>query len=121
MNFPEARLRSWRLRQPSARLKHSIFEAPPVPAHSFAWSFRCLAPAAACLLIAIAAFNKGGMVSTESYRPESLLGMIGSNLLTRVPGHYLQSENSFAPVTFEWTNRSGSTSSIGSFLPGKVN
>ncbi len=120
MNFPETRLRSWQPRRPSAKLKYRIFEAPPAPAHSFSWSLRCLAPAAACLLVAIAAFNKG-VVSTESSRPESLLGMIGSNLLTSVPGRYLQSENGFSPLTFEWTNRAGSTSSIRSFSPGKVN
>jgi hypothetical protein len=118
MNFPETRLRSWQPRPPSARLKHRIFEAP-APSHSFNWSLRCLAPAAACLLVAIAAFNKGGVIPTDSARSESLLGMIGSNMLARVPGDYLQEQNCFAPHTFEWTNRSGSTSSIDSFSPGK--
>ena len=121
MNFPETRLRSWQPRPPSSTLRRRIFEAPAVPAQPLAWSFRWLAPAVACLFVAIAVLDHENPLSQRPARSDFMLGMIGSNQLACIPSRYLQSENGFAPLTFEWTNRSGSTSSIGPFSPVKMN
>jgi len=84
------------------------------------WSLRCLAPSATCLLLALAALTQGNSVAPP-IRGNVLLGMIGSNQINYVPVNYQQEQNSCFGLTFEWTNRSGSTSSISSFPPGRMN
>ena len=115
MNLTENQLRSWQPRRPSARLDHRIFAEPPRASGRVVRSFRCLAPAAACLLLAMAAFNRGGGISSAPYRHEFGVGMIGSNQIAYLPDNYQQEQNSYSPATFEWTNLSGSTSSISPF------
>jgi hypothetical protein len=116
MNPLEARLRSWQPRRPSPRLRHRIFLAPSrTPAQTLFQSLRCLAPAAACLLLALGAFSQGGAVSGGVTHQELLTGMIGSNRVPYLPADYQQEYNRLARVTFGWTNSSDSTSSITSF------
>lgn len=121
MNLPEIKLRSWQPRRPSAGLKHRIFAAPPVTSRIVVWSLRCLTPAAACLLVTLALLNHGGSVTSGPPRRDFLAAVIGSNEIAYLPGNYQQEQNGYSPVIFEWTNRSGSTFSIGSRSPGKVN
>ena len=121
MNLPETRLRSWQPRRPSNGLKRRIFAAPRRPYQVVMWSLRRLSPAAACLLVALAALKQGISFSSAGPRPEFIAATTGSNLIAFLPGNYQQEQNCCSPVTFEWTNRSGSTSSISSFPRGKVN
>lgn len=121
MNLLETQLRSWQPRQPSANLKDRIFLASPETPRMLFWSLRCLAPAAACLLVAMMALKPGGGISIGTYSHDVTMGMIGSNQIAYLPGNFQQEQNRLSHVTFEWTNLSGSTSSIGSFSPGKVN
>ena len=124
MNLPEEQLRSWRLRQPSARLKDRIFHTP-ASSHTLkldiVWTIRWLAPAAACLMLAVGTFSYRGHLSgaltEESFAPTGSLEVV----MQRLSGDYQSPHNSFATVTFGWTNRNGSTSSNSSFLPGKLN
>jgi len=123
MNLPEAQLRSWQPRLPSAGLKHRIFNARPRTSEMVMGSLRRLTPAAACLLVALVTFYQGGNLSHRPARPAFMVGMIGSNqiALAYLPDNSRQELNSVSPATFEWTNRSSSTSSISPFSPGKVN
>jgi hypothetical protein len=123
MNLPETQLRSWQPRRPSASLKHRIFAAPRHTAHLVMWSLRRLAPAAACLLVAVAAVNQGRHYAGDTAAPGSGFGLSGSNQIqiAWLPANGALDENRVSRVTFGWTNRSGSTSSISSFSPDKVN
>lgn len=116
------RLRSWQPRRPSASLKRRIFRSPAEASRRL-WvqSLRCLAPAAACVLTALAALTQGGAVAGGASRHDLQIGRTGSNQLERLPLDYQQDHNRIARVTFDWTNHSESTSSIGSFLPGRIN
>jgi hypothetical protein len=77
-----------------------------------------LAPAAACALLALAAFTQ----RTDLYAPQpgrsAVVAMILSNqsYCAYLPGSFTAEQNSLRN-TFEWTNRGASTSSIGFFLP----
>jgi hypothetical protein len=120
MNLPETQLRSWQPRRPSARLERRIFAAPHLAPRVVVWSLRCLAPAAACLLVAVAVFHQGGSVPGGTVHGDSLAGAGWSNQIAYVPGHYQPARNAVSPPTLEWTNRNGSTSSI-SPLSGRMN
>jgi hypothetical protein len=87
------------------------------PLASGAWLLR-LAPAAVCLLAIIASLNQS---NNSTYRRGLLVDMNGSNQIGYFPGLYGQEHNGLSALTFEWTNRSGYTSSISPFSPGKMN
>jgi len=87
-------------------------------------SLRWLAPAAACLMLAltIASQQQSGF-SAISARHEAMMGMISSNVNytnihseSEIPGR-----NRILPASFEWTNLSAITSSISPFSPGRMN
>ena len=64
MNSLETRLRSWRPRRPSARLKRRHFSARPgAPRRNVAWLLGWLAPAAACVLLTVLALNSDNGLS----------------------------------------------------------
>jgi hypothetical protein len=123
MNLPETRLRSWQPRRPSDALKRRIFAAPRHTARLVMWSLRRLTPAAACLLVAVAAVHQGRHLAGDTTAPGAGFGLSGSNqiLMAWLPANGALEENRVSRVTFGWTNRSGSTSSISSFSPDKVN
>jgi hypothetical protein len=118
----ESQLRSWKLRQPSARLRHRIFTAP-LRKLEINLAVRWLAPAAACLLLAVATFHQHtGIPTGSSYNTATLAVLTNSQgVISYVNRDTGSPRNSSSSVTFDWTNRNGSTSSIGSFLPGQVN
>jgi hypothetical protein len=120
MNLPEIQLRSWHPRQPSPNLKRQIFSTSRVQIE-IAWAFRLLAPAAACLLMALAVFNQGNLSGRTRYEPFMALSSSNQSYMTFLPGGHEYDHNDFSRLTFEWTNRSGSTSSISSFSPGRMN
>jgi hypothetical protein len=112
-------LRAWRPRRLSAGLERRIFNASPARPKVLVWSLR-LAPAAACVLIALSALHQSGGISNGSYSHE-LSAAMGSNQMAALSGDYHQEHNDISALTFEWTKRVGSTSSISSFAPGKTN
>jgi hypothetical protein len=121
MNPLETRLRSWQPRRPSAGLRNRIFTAPPAAQWVPAWWVRALAPAAACLFLALGMIQQSDTLTRGSGRDAFLAGLIPSNRPIYVPDHYQSEQNSYPQVTFGWTNQSGSTSVIGSVQPGRVN
>lgn len=84
-------------------------------------SLRCLAPAAACVFTALAAFTQGAGLAGGASRHELVTAAAGSNQLECLPLDYQQAHNRVAGITFDLTNLSDSTSSIRSILPGRLN
>jgi hypothetical protein len=112
---PKNPISSWQPRRPSATLRKRLFnsdraailELPP-------WSLRWVAPAAACLLLILALQPQASRFSEDAGRPLSLV-MVASNRLADVAAMERQEWNRVDSRSFEWTNVSGSTSSVGSF------
>jgi hypothetical protein len=120
-NLLESQLRSWRPRRPSPNLKRRLFPATRAAAREFLWPLRCLAPAAACLLVVLATLNQSGGMSAPAARPGLMLSMLGSNRIACPPFDTQQEHNRILGLSFESTNRSESRSSVDSILPEKMN
>ncbi len=118
MNFLENQLRSWQPRRPSPKLKRRLFGATD-PHEATIFSLRWLAPAAACLFLALTiASQEPGFSAVTSY-PQPMMGLISSNLsYTNI---LPDSRNNVSPSSFEWTNLSGINSSVSPFSPGRMN
>jgi len=128
MNELELQLRSWAPRRPSAKLSQELFgklpDADTVRSrrqeHGF--SFRWLVPATAALLLTCLVLNQHNTTPiTGGARGEPMVAMIMSNqsAIPYLPGSFQREQNILLADTFEWTNGSGSTSSISSLSPAK--
>jgi len=118
----ENQLRSWQPRRPSPRIKRKLFGATSA-GESGGLSLRWLAPAMACLFLALTIINQEPGLSASAAHRQPFMGMVSSNLnFTNIlPGDRPTSRNGVSPASFEWTNRSGFTSSISPFSPGRMN
>ena len=83
-----------------------------------AMAFNWLAPATVCMLLALAVFKQENYISAASPRHDPAVAMMLSNQssVAFLTGGSKQIEHNVLPATFEWTNRSDSTSTIG-FTP----
>jgi hypothetical protein len=122
MHLLESQLRSWQPRRPSPRLKRKLFgskDRRETAALALGW----LVPAAACLFLALTIVNQEPALSAGSARHEPLLGVISSNLSSTnlLPEDRGTERNRVSPTSFEWTNLSGSTSSISPFSTVRIN
>ena len=120
MNPLEMQLRSWVPRRPSSRLNKRLFPAPPspsTPAGTFSW----LAPATACLLVALAVVGQrnGSSNSSSASHRSALVATLLSNqsAAAYLSGGFRHSCNQLA--SFAWTNGSGPNTGDGSLLPKK--
>jgi hypothetical protein len=116
MNWQEKQLRSWQPRRPAAGFKRRIFStapvaaAPPLPAWSLGW----LAPATACLLLALLAlksendFANGPIIGPATFA----LALSNQNYAAYAANGSQYAQNRPATVTFDWTNRGNSASCI---------
>jgi hypothetical protein len=116
MNWMEEQLKSWAPRRPSAKIEGRLFAGRRRPAELtrvIAW----LAPATACMVLALAAARPQGG-STGANRPESMFAMITSNraFASLLTDSGAQAENCVVRANFQWTNRGVSGSSI-RFIP----
>jgi hypothetical protein len=122
LNHLENRLRSWQPRRPSAKIKRHLF--PTASAREAAsLSLRWLAPAAACLILALTVASRDPGLSVSSVRSEAMMGLISSNLsyTNILPNSGSSGRNGVLPPSFEWTNLSGITSSISPSSPSRMN
>jgi hypothetical protein len=111
----ETQLRSWEPRRPSAGIKRRLWPESRVEPE-LGRLVRWLAPAVACGLLALAAFQsdeafQAGHAGGQTSAP---LGRSGDFAMNGVTINRL-------PTFFEWTNQSGSALTIRSFLPGTTN
>jgi hypothetical protein len=115
MNWLEEQLKSWAPRRPAAKSERRLFGGQKRPVdltRAIAW----LAPAAACMVLALAAARPGDG-SSGAARHESMFAMMMSNQSARLfCDSGVQPENSVVRASFQWTNRGVSGSSI-RFIP----
>jgi hypothetical protein len=122
MNLPETQLHSWQPRRPSARLKQRIFSSA-ARRLELATTFRWLVPATACTLLALGTLNQQIDLPRGTSSSQSLIAAImnNQNPVSDLVSDQQSARNSLFALTLGWTNQSGSTSSISSFFPGRVN
>src|SRR5262245_33225217 len=107
MDSLETQLKSWAPRRPSAKLEARLFGRAPARM-SFGW----LAPAAACLLLAVSIVNprnEGLLASVGDSGPWVGAALSNQSYAAYFPANYRGAENCLA--TFEWTNGRASFSS----------
>jgi hypothetical protein len=77
-------------------------------------AFNWLAPATVCMLLALAVFKQENNISAASPSHDPVVAMMLSNQssVAYLTGRSSQIEHNILPPTFEWTNRSDSTSTI---------
>ena len=87
-----------------------------------AWFLGWLAPATACALLTLSVFNSGNSLPGNSSRHEPMVAMMMSNRYAAyVSSTFQPGQNDPPSVTYDRTNRSGSTSGLPSFLQGRMN
>ena len=123
MDSLETQLRSWQPRRPSAGLEQRLFATPISLMPKMAWFVGWLVPATACALLTFSVFTSGNGIPGQSSRPEPLVATMLSNksFLAPAPESPWKGQNELSSVTFDWTNRSGSTSSMPSFPRNRMN
>ena len=123
MNLMETQLNSWQPRRPSAALERRLFATPVKLMPKMAWFVGWLVPATACALLTFSVFNSGNEIPSRSSGREPMVATMLSNqsFLIPAPESPWKGQNELSSVTFDWTNRSGSTSSIPSFPRNRMN
>jgi hypothetical protein len=93
-----------------------------------AWFLGWLVPATACALLTFSILDSGNAISGRLSPVEPMVTTMLSNQGFRVPapdsrwkGQTWEGQNYLSSVIFDWTNRSGSTSSITSFPRNRIN
>src|SRR5262249_7173224 len=149
MNDLEMQLRSWAPRRPSAKVRERIFAADRTKASTgeghiassvlrvpftdaihtvsaFAHglkpaSFRWLAPAMAGLFLTCIILNQRNTPMASPATAPLIAMILSSNqsAAAYLPGSFQREQNRLPSDTFEWTNGSGSTSSISSLSESK--
>ena len=116
-NLPEAQLRSWQPRRPSAGLKQRVFATDPGRS-AMAWFMGSLAPVAACALLTLLVLNAGNSQPGGSTGRGTMMAMVLSNqdYAAYASDGSQNVQNRLCTVTLDWTNRGASSSSIG-FTP----
>jgi hypothetical protein len=141
MNSLETQLRSWAPRAPSAKVKRRLFghhfsqtaagalttllqagagTAPSLAlpdqdeAHFPTIRLRWLAPVSAALVISIAFLGERtrAVPSAASASPMVAVALSNQSAAAWLPSSFACAQNGLPAETFEWTNGSGSTSSI---------
>jgi hypothetical protein len=122
MKILENKLHSWQPRRPSARIKRRLFPSAS-SGEVTGLSLRWLAPATACLMLALTMASQQPGLSSSSARKQAIMGLISSNLsyTNFLPENENSGHNRISTTSFEWTNLSGSSSSISPFSPGRMN
>jgi hypothetical protein len=117
LNELETQLRSWVPRRPSAKLKRRLFRQPQAaedrePSFRLSW----LPPATAALMLLCVLFNQHSSQALSSAASNSMVAVALSNqsVAAWLPGSFSREHNGLPTGTFEWTNETGSSSSIGS-------
>jgi hypothetical protein len=116
----ENQLRSWRPRRPAPRIKRRLFPLADRSELREVW-LRCLAPAVACVFLAVTIIHQEPGLSASSVESRQVAGVVSSNLTyTAVfPKQHTTDQNELSHASFEWTNLSDSSSSISPFSPGQ--
>ena len=119
METLETRLRSWKPRQPSPSVKRRLFGSVELPLWQPAL-MRILLPAAACLVLTVAALNPSHDVLRVVADPREVGAMSLSNqsYAAYLPGSFQCEANRLD--TFGWTNGGGISSLMDFVSPQKA-
>ncbi len=88
-----------------------------------AWFLGWLAPATACALLTLSVFNSANSLPGRSPRHEPLVAMMLSNqnYVVYAASAFQSGQNDLPAVTFDCTNRSGSTSGVNPYVRSRMN
>jgi hypothetical protein len=112
MKSLESRLRSWHPRRVSATLKWRLFLARAASVPRMIRLAGWLTPATACALLTLLILNSENAAPATGHRQPSIMAMM-SNQSCAVYATSRQSEqNNPSIFTFDWTNGSGSGSTL---------
>jgi hypothetical protein len=112
MKSLEERLRCWRPRRASATLKWRLFLARAASVPRMIKVAGWLTPATACALLTVLVLNSESASTVGGHRQPSIMAMV-SNQSYAVSMTSRQSEqNNLSVFTFDWTNGSGSGSTL---------
>jgi hypothetical protein len=75
-------------------------------------AFNWLAPATACMLLALAVFKQENYAASPGRDPRVAMMLSNQSYVAYLTGGSKQIEHNILPATFEWTNRSGSISTM---------
>ena len=112
MNHPTPLLPAWKPRPPGAALKQRIFTARRAEPQE---KFHLLVPALACMVLSLLVLNSSGSFGPASLKHTLTADLVLSNqdYSAYAAGGSQNPENHLASLTFEWTNQSASTTSMG--------
>jgi hypothetical protein len=80
-----------------------------------AWWLGSLAPATACLLLTLSLFSPGNPRNSLRHDPMIAMILSNQNYAAYASGNFHGAQNNLSTVTFDWTNRSVSPSSMSPF------
>jgi len=80
-----------------------------------AWWLGSLIPATACLLLTLSVFNPGNPGNLPRHDPVIALILSNQNYAAYAADNFRPAQNNLPGVTFEWTNRSVSPSTMAPF------
>ena len=123
MSSLEMQLRSWQPCHPCAALKRRLFAEPIRLMPRMVWFVGWLVPATACAVLTFSVFSSGNGLPGRSPERGPLAATLSSNriYLTPAPVSFQEGQNNVLSVTFDLTNRSGSTSGLPVSLRSRVN
>ena len=112
MKSLETRLRSWRPRRPSATLKWRLFLARATSVPRMMRVAGWLTPATACALLTMLILNSENAATTVGRRQPSIMAMMSNQSYAVYVTSRQSVQNNLSVFTFDWTNGSGSGSTL---------
>jgi hypothetical protein len=118
MKLLETRLRSWRPRRPSATLKWRLLLARAASVPRLMRVAGWLTPATACALLTLLILNSESATPTAGRRSPFSMAMISNQSYAVYATSRQSQQNNLSVFTFDWTNGSGSGSTL-RFMPSR--
>ena len=112
MKSLETRLRSWRPRRPSVTLKWRLFLARAASVPRMIRVAGWLTPATACALLTLLILNSENAVPAGVHRQPSIMAMMSNQSYAVFATSRQSEQNNLSAFTFDWTNGSGSGSTL---------
>ena len=112
MKSLETRLRSWRPRRPSATLKWRLFLARAASVPRMVRIAGWLTPATACALLTMLILNSENAGPAGGQRQPSIMAMMSNQSYAVYLTSRQAEQNNLSVFTFDWTNGSGSGSTL---------
>ena len=112
MKLLESRLRSWRPRRPSSTLKWRFFMARAASVPRMVRVAGWLTPATACALLTLLVVNMESAAPASGHRSPFSMAMMSNQSYAVYATSRQSVQNNLSVFTFDWTNGSGSGSTL---------